>query len=103
MRSAASARHPHGRRLRRALGALALLALAALGLVALLAPQVLVLAREGFPGPVWPVPGSFALVPGVAVPADPPPGVAPPPDALLRLREGGGRALLAERGGALIA
>jgi CubicO group peptidase (beta-lactamase class C family) len=89
------------RRLRKV--GLGLLAIGWLGAAALgvLAPQVFRLAREGFPAPVWPAPGSFVTVAGVAVPADPPRGAAPPDAALARFRDSGGRALLVDRGGTL--
>ena len=75
-------------------------ALAASAALVFRAPQVLVLAREGFPGAVWPASGAFAVVEG-ARPADPPPGAAPPAPALDRITKSAGRALLVDRGGTL--
>lgn len=71
------------------------------GAIALRAPQVLVLAKEGFPGAIWPVAGTYATVQGAAGMADPPPGAAPPAPALARFDESGGRALLMEQAGVL--
>lgn len=72
-------------------------------LVALRAPQVYVLASEGFPRATWPAPGNFARVAGAAVPVDPPPGPPPSPQVLAQLLDSGGRALVAEQHGTLIA
>ena len=36
------------------------------GAIALRAPQVLVLAKEGFPGAIWPAAGTYATVQGAA-------------------------------------
>lgn len=80
--------------------ALALLVLAAV-LVLWRAPQVAVLVGEGFPGAVWPAPGRFAPVAGVAAVTDPSPASAPSDVALNRLAESGGRALLFSQGGVL--
>ena len=80
-----------------ALAGLVAMLLVTLGLLVLRAPQVLVLAKEGFPGAVWPAAGSFAVVAG-ARDADPPSGAAPPEAAMARLSESGGRALLVDRG-----
>lgn len=77
------------------------LVLAALGLAAWRAPQLFVLAGEGFPGPVWPAAGAYDLVEGASGMADPPPAEAPPEAARVRLAESEGRALLMERGGVL--
>lgn len=89
-------------RLWRALGLGAALVLAAGALVAWRAPQLYVLAGEGFPGAVWPVSGHFATVAGAPLP-DPPPGPLPSQAALDRLAEHDGRALIAEQHGVLIA
>lgn len=91
------------RRLLRGTG-LALAALLALASGALaLRPQLLVLAAEGFPKATWPAPGHFAAVEGADRPDDPAPGPPPPHAALDRLAASGGRALLLERGGVLLA
>lgn len=95
-------RHSWRRLARGVLVGLAALALVA-GLVELRAPQLLVLASEGFPGATWPASGDFALVEGAEVPADPAPGASPPEAALVRLAASNGRALLMERGGVLLA
>ena len=67
----------------------------------LFAPQVFVLIREGFPAPIMPDAGSFALVEGRA----PGPIVHPlkklPRAARMRFGASGGRALLVDRGGTL--
>lgn len=72
----------------------------ALMLTWLLAPQILVLIREGFPAPVWPAAGQFAQVQGTPA-ADPQPGGVPPGAAMDRFDQTGGRALLMARDGAL--
>jgi CubicO group peptidase (beta-lactamase class C family) len=77
----------------------ALLAAAALGWRA---PQVLVLASEGFPSPTWPASGDFAPVAGADLP-DPPAVPLPGDAALARLVDSGGRALLVDQGGVLVA
>lgn len=72
------------------------------GLTAWRAPQIFVLAGEGFPGAVWPASGKFALVEGAGEPAEAiPQAPLPPEPALERFSQSGGRALLVERGGDL--
>ena len=85
---------------RAALVLLAMLMLAA-GLVQWRAPQIFVLLSEGFPGPVWPASGQFALVAGNPDATDPPLAPAPPAPALTRLAESNGRALLMSQAGVL--
>lgn len=68
--------------------------------LAVYAPQALVLAREGFPSATWTGEGRFARVEGVQqdnVPAAP----DIPQTAHTRFSEGGGHALLVDRGGRL--
>ena len=87
--------------MRRAIGwVLAMLVLSA-GLILWRAPQVAVLVGEGFPGAVWPASGSFAPVAGASVVTDPPLASPPPDEALIRLAESGGRALLFSQDGVL--
>lgn len=87
----------------RVLLAVALVSLAVLWLgVRLFAPQVLVLAREGFPASVMPTHGSFAPVSGAK---DAPLPRAPrpmPAAALARFEAAEGRALLVVRDGAVV-
>lgn len=95
-----SLRFPSSRRFHWAAG-LALATAALLTVAALRAPQVFVLASEGFPQATWPAPGSYARVEGATASGDPPTGAPPPPAALARLQDSGGRALLMDRGGRL--
>lgn len=83
-----------------AIVALALASLGA-GATALRAPQVLVLAQEGFPGAIWPAAGTYATVDGADLVAEPPAGAAPSAPAKARFDESAGRALLTEQGGVL--
>ncbi|WP_273691417.1 serine hydrolase domain-containing protein [Ketogulonicigenium vulgare] len=82
------------------LGAIAIAVLALAGLW-VIAPQILVLAREGFPGQVWPTSGTYLEVAGAQTPAAPPAGRALPAAAHDRLVNTSGRALLMERDGVL--
>ncbi len=75
----------------------AILVVAGLGVWA---PQVLVLAREGFPAQSWPTSGDFAKVQGVTARQDAPQTPLPKP-ALDRLVASQGFALLVDRGGSL--
>ena len=69
---------------------------------AVFAPQVWVLAREGFPAEIWPAEGEFVTVAGGGVGAAGP--FADLPEAAqTRLLESGGRALLVDRGGEMLA
>ena len=89
----------------RGIWTLALLVLAVAGLgagaIALRAPQVFVLAKEGFPGAIWPAAGAYATVDGAAPLADPPPGADLPSTARTRFEQGAGRALLVDQAGVL--
>lgn len=87
--------------MKRALLALVLLAALGAGIILALNPQIVVLAREGFPGRILDPSADTALVAGTNA-EGPPPGAPAPPDALARLEASGGDALLVERGGMLI-
>lgn len=90
------------RKLRSGVIAILILLCLALALLVWRAPQIFVLAGEGFPGATWPASGKFALVEGAAGAMDSFPAAPPPPEpARKRFAESGGRALLVERGGVL--
>ena len=83
--------------------ALLVMAVAGLGVAAIVlrAPQVFVLAKEGFPGATWPAAGAYATVEGADPLADPPPGADLPSTARTRFEQGTGRALLVDQAGVL--
>ncbi|MDA7423235.1 serine hydrolase domain-containing protein [Thalassococcus lentus] len=60
------------------------------------APQILVLRKEGFPGPIWPAPGEFSTVDGLAF--QPIPETQLPLDAARLFAQSKGRALLVAQG-----
>lgn len=88
--------------LRKWLAALLLIVVTGLILLRLLAPQVFVLAREGFPDPVWPVRGVFATVQGADPATALSPGQPMPPASLASFNDASGRALLMARDGQLL-
>ncbi|SMX29691.1 Beta-lactamase [Pelagimonas phthalicica] len=69
-------------------------------LVFLLAPQLVVLAKEGFPDAHWPAPGTFKTVSGRPF-VEPDKAADVPQPAMLRLQEAAGLALLVDQGGQL--
>ncbi|MBD1547944.1 serine hydrolase domain-containing protein [Roseibium aggregatum] len=96
-----STRYFTSRRLGAGVAAFLALVLLALVLTAWRAPQLLVLAGEGFPGPTWPAPGNYATVQGTTLPEGQAPAQLPGVPVQTRFEESGGRALLMERGGVL--
>jgi len=89
--------------IRRILLVIAAPVLVAMGLIWALAPQLPVLVREGFPGPVWPTSGTFSAVGGPVAAPSAPVAEAPPDAALSRFTKAQGRALIALRDGEVIA
>ncbi|RMC33721.1 serine hydrolase domain-containing protein [Paracoccus alkanivorans] len=76
---------------------LALLIIACL-ILSLFAPQVFVLAREGFPGALWPAVGDYARVEGAESAFDPPRGGDAPAASRASFDQQAGRALLVDNG-----
>lgn len=88
--------------LRTSLTAVGLVFVTAIAAVWLLAPQLFTLAKEGFPSPTWPAPGSYAEVEGATSPMSPAPGRPMPEASAASFRDGGGRALLMAQNGQLV-
>lgn len=88
-------------RTKRAFAAIALILSFSLGSIAVFAPQVFVLATEGFPSETWTGRGSFVTVRGVRQ-ADRQTGTEISPEAKARFEAAEGRALLVQQGDRLV-